>query len=110
MLEVNRKSLFSYGFTRLLRLGLQASEQFRQAVDQSNCAEPLAIVDGGVAADDGSRSDVGRDAGLGGRYRAVAYRQVAGNANLPCEDDIFADRRRAGEAYLGAEKGIRPDR
>ena len=72
-------------------------------------AEPLAVVDGGVAADGFTGGDVVGDAGLGRGDRAVAHSAVAGHADLTGEDDVAADGGGAGEAYLGAEEGVLAD-
>ncbi len=51
----------------------------------------MPVVDGGIAADDFSGSDVVGDAALGGGDGSVADGAVASDADLAGEDDVFAD-------------------
>ncbi len=51
-------------------------------MDQGNGAKPLAIVDGGVAADDFARVDVAWDTALGGGDNAIADGAMAGDPDL----------------------------
>ena len=67
----------------------------------------MAIVDGGVAADDFAGFDIVGNAALGRGYGAVADGAVAGNTDLAGEDDGFADGCGSGESDLSAEEGIR---
>ncbi len=89
--------------------GLEAAQQLGQAVDQRDGAEPLAVVDGGIAADDLAGLDVAGDSRLRGGDGSVAYGAVAGDADLSGEDDAAADGGRSGEADLGTEQGVAAD-
>ena len=91
-------------------MGLEASKEFGKAVEEGDGAEPLAIIDGGIAADDLAGCDVAGDAALGGGDGAVADGAVAGDADLAGKDDVLADGGGAGEADLGAEEGVFADR
>jgi hypothetical protein len=66
----------------------------------------LAIVDGGVAADDFARVDVAWDTALGGGDNAIADGAMAGDPDLTSQNDGLTDRGGTGEADLGAEQGI----
>ena len=51
----------------------------------------MAIIDGGITADDLAGFDVAGDAALGGGYGAVAYGAVTGDADLTGKNDSLAD-------------------
>ncbi len=69
-------------------------------------SQPLAIVEGGRAADYFSRGDVSWDSALGGDDDSVSDGEVTDDADLSGEDDAFAEGGGAGEADLGADKAI----
>ena len=100
---------YSHHTNGYFSLDFSLAEQFGKAIDEGDGAEPLAVVDGGVAADDFAGCDVAGDAALGGGDGSVAYGAVAGYADLAGEDDVFADGGGAGEADLGAEEGVGAD-
>jgi len=75
----------------LLGATLEVADEFGEFVEEGYRTEPLAIVNGGVAADRLARGDVVGDAGLGGGDDSVAYGEMAGYADLAGEDDVFAD-------------------
>ena len=102
-------SLFLWGMTRLLCGGLEAAEEFRKAVDESYRAEPLAVIDRRVAADDFAGLHVPGDTALGGGDGAVTHSAVASDTDLPGQYDGFSDSSGTGEADLGAEKGVLAD-
>jgi hypothetical protein len=91
-------------------LGLQVPEEFGETIDESYGAKPLAIVDGGVAADDLASFDITGDTALCCSYGTVAYGAVTGDADLAGEDDRFADGGGSGEANLRAQESILADR
>jgi hypothetical protein len=69
----------------------------------------LAIIDGGIAADDLSGGYIAGDAALRGGYGSVAYHTVAGYSDLAGEYDVFADGGGTGKTYLGAKESVGAD-
>jgi len=81
---------------------LDLPKDLRKALEAGNGPQPVAIVDGWVAADDLAGSDIAGDSGLGGRDGAIADAAVPGDADLAGKNDVLADVRGAGEPDLGA--------
>jgi hypothetical protein len=66
----------------------------------------LAIIDCRIPADDLSRGYIARNAALGSSHRSVAYRTVAGDADLSGQDHVFTDRSRPSKPNLGTKQRI----
>jgi hypothetical protein len=81
------KPIFCTGIARLFGGGLEAAKQLREPVEEGDRAEPLAVVNGWVAADDLASLDIAGDAALGCGDDAIAYGAVAGDADLSGEYD-----------------------
>ena len=96
------------GFQKFFEGG-NALEEVGEAVEGGYGAEPGAVVYGGVAADDGARSNVVRDASLSGGYSSIADGEMAGDADLAGENHIFPDRCGAAESGLRAQQRVLSD-
>ena len=77
------------------------ADDVRQPIEDGGGLEPLAVVERRRPANDFTWRHIVRNAGLRGHDDAVAELAVSGNADLPGEDGVSADLRRAGEAHLG---------
>lgn len=88
----------------------EGAEEFGEAVEERYGAEPLAVVDGGVAAYSLAGWDIVGNTGLSGGDGSVADSAVAGDAYLTGQDDVLADGGGTGQADLGTEQGIFADR
>src|SRR5262249_26352082 len=71
---------------------------------------PVAVADGGIPGNEGSRFDRVGDAGLRGRNCAFANRDVPGDADLSGERHRILDRRAARDADLRGEQNVAPNR
>src|SRR5580692_2211060 len=84
----------------------QIADEVGEAVEDGDGAQPLAVVDGRIAADRRTGGDVVGDSALRGGDGSVADGAVAGDTDLAGEDNVFADDGGAGEADLSTEKSV----
>ena len=85
-----------FGFCR------ESAEEFRQALEERRGAQPLAIVDSRITADDLARGYIVGNSRLRRRHDAIADPAVARDADLPSEHYVAANLGGAGEPDLRA--------
>src|SRR5437588_713217 len=67
---------------------------------------PELEINGGIPADHCASRNIVRNAGLGGSDHAIANLAVACDSDLPGQNYVLSNLRRAGQTSLGAEQGI----
>lgn len=106
LLSSTTQSHFVWNSHNLFPQRLEIAEQFWEAIDEGHGTEPLAIVDGRVAADNLAGSDIIRYSALRGGDGSVADGAVTGNAYLSGENYVLSYRRGTCKAHLGTEECV----
>ena len=87
----------------------KTAKKLWKAINEGHRAKPLTVIDGWVAADYLAGFNIAGNATLSCGYGSIAYSAVTSDANLPGEDDAFADGGGTGETNLSTEEGIPSD-
>ena len=87
----------------LREAGSHGAGDFRQFRQNRGILQPQFVVDGGGAANQGSRGNIVSDSALRSDDGAVADFAVADHPNLTSQNHTISDFRGTGEADLGAE-------
>src|SRR5438270_11811231 len=93
-------------FGHFLRGSTDCLHQLRQAVKRRRASQPQLDINGGIPADHSASRNIVRNAGLGGSDHAIANLAVAGDSDLPGQNDVRSNLRRAGQTSPVAEEGV----